>query len=102
MRAGEILLSFLSTPSNITIMRKRINRAAICSSENYAASKKLHKQMLNEKHSHFSYLSTTGEVSIDQPILVNRKPVQRYKTIRIFGKEMKLTIEEYREHSTLK
>lgn len=78
--------------------RKKFNRLAIASSDNYKESKRLHKLMLDEKHSHFSYLSISGEVSIDQPIIRNGKPVQRYKTIRIFGKDMRLTIEEYNTH----
>lgn len=32
-------------------MRKRINRACVASSSNYAQSKKVHKQMLEENHS---------------------------------------------------
>ena len=31
-------------------MRQRINRAAICSSDNYAASKRLHREYLKSTH----------------------------------------------------
>ena len=31
-------------------MRQRINRAAICSSDNYAASKRLHREYLKNTH----------------------------------------------------
>lgn len=31
-------------------MRQRINRAAICSSDNYAVSKRLHREYLAETH----------------------------------------------------
>lgn len=82
--------------------RKRFNRIAICSSDDYKASRKMHQIMLDERHSHFSFLSISGEMSIDQPIIKNGKVLPRYKTIRVFGKNMKVTIEEYREHNTLK
>ena len=80
-------------------MRKRINRRAICSSDNYSKSKKLHMEMLEERHSHFSGIAVSGEISIDQPVVLKSgKVLQRYKTIRVFGKDMKVTIEEYNTH----
>lgn len=70
-------------------MRKRINTNAICSSDNYRASKKAHQNMLREKHKDFSFMSTP----------ISSTPyIPKYKTIRVFGKEMIITREEYLEH----
>ena len=58
--------------------RKRINRAAVCSSENYSTSKKIHLSMLEEKHSHFKSMTINGEIAIDVPVLkgeIDRKSV---------------------------
>ena len=79
-------------------MRKRFNRQAICSSDNYRASKKAHLDFLNEQHEHFSFLSVSGEIALDVPTINNGKFQPKFKTIRIFGKEMRLTIEEYNTH----
>ena len=76
-------------------MRKRFNRQAICSSDNYRASKKAHLDFLNEQHEHFSFLSVSGEIALDVPTISKGKIQPRFKTIKIFGKEMRLTIEEY-------
>lgn len=82
--------------------RKRTNRAAICSSDNYSVSKKVHQMYLKERHSHFNEMTVNGEITFDQPIFKDGKLTQKFKTVRVFGKEMKITIEEFREHSTLK
>lgn len=79
-------------------MRKRINRNAVASSDNYRLSRKLHMEMLEEKHTHFSGIAVSGEISIDQPILRDGKILQQYKTIKVFGKNMRVTIEEYNAH----
>ena len=76
-------------------MRKRINRAAVCSSENYPTSKRLHLSMLEEKHSHFKSMTVNGEIAIDVPILKGEMITPKFKTIRVFGKNMKVSIEEY-------
>ena len=76
-------------------MRKRFNRQAICSSDNYKASKRAHLDFLNEQHEHFSFLSVSGEIALDVPTINNGKFQPKFKTVRIFGKEMRLTIEEY-------
>lgn len=76
-------------------MRKRINRAAVCSSENYSTSKKLHLSMLEEKHSHFKSMIVNGEIVIDVPVLNGEMITPKFKTIRVFGKNMKVSIEEY-------
>lgn len=76
-------------------MRKRINRAAVCSSENYSTSKKLHLSMLEEKHSHFKSMTINGEIVIDVPVLKGEMITPKFKTIRVFGKNMRVSIEEY-------
>lgn len=76
-------------------MRKRINRAAVCSSENYSTSKRLHLSMLEEKHSHFKIMTVNGEIAIDVPVLNGEMITPKFKTIRVFGKNMKVTINEY-------
>lgn len=76
-------------------MRKRINRAAVCSSENYSTSKKLHLSMLEEKHSHFKSITINGEIVIDVPVLKGEMITPKFKTIRVFGKNMRVSIEEY-------
>ena len=79
-------------------MRKRINRAAVCSSENYSTSKKIHLSMLEEKYSHFKSMTVNGEIVIDVPVLNGEMITPKFKTIRVFGKNMKVSIEEYNTH----
>ena len=82
-------------------MRKRINRNAVCSSENYSASKKAHLDFLREKHDHFCGLMISGEIKFDVPTVdSNGKFQPKFKTIKIFGKEMRLSIEEFNTHYT--
>lgn len=82
--------------------RKRFNRIAICSSDSYEASRKMHKIFLEERHSHFSFLSVSGEIKADLPTFKKGKLQPEFKTVRILGKDMKITMEEYKEHNTLK
>lgn len=86
------MLSFLNIKTFST-MRKRFNTNCICSSENYRASKKLHIDMLKEKHSHFCMMTVSGEISIDIPA---KHP--KFKTIKVFGKDMQVTVDEYNTH----
>lgn len=76
-------------------MRKRVNRAAVCSSENYSNSKKLYLSMLEEKHSHFKSMTVNGETVIDVPVLKGKMITPKFKTIRVSGKNMRVSIEEY-------
>ena len=77
-------------------MRKRINRNAVCSSENYTASKHAHFDMLKEKHSHFCGFMISGELKIDVPkVTLDGKIESKFKTLRIWGKDIRVTIEEY-------
>ena len=79
-------------------MRQRFNRGAVCSSVNYSASRKAHLDFLKEKHDHFCGLIVSGEIALDVPSVNDGKFRPKFKTIRIFGKEMKLTIEEFNTH----
>lgn len=79
-------------------MRKRINRNAVCSSNNYRASKRVHLNMLEERHSHFNKFTLSGTLTFDTPIFKNGKMTPRFKTIRVFGKNIEITIEEYNTH----
>lgn len=82
--------------------RKRFNRVAICSSDDYKASRKMHQIFLEERHSHFSFLSVSGEIKADLATFKNGKLQPKFKTVRILGNDMKITMDEYREHNTLK
>ena len=79
-------------------MRQRFNRQAICSSDNYKASRRAHLDFLKEQHGHFSFIAVSGEIALDVPTIKEGKFQPKFKTIRIFGKEMRLTIEEYNTH----
>jgi hypothetical protein len=76
-------------------MRKRFNRNAVCSSENYSASKKAHLELLKEQHEHFSFLSVSREVVHDVPTEKKEEFQPKFKTVKILNREMRLTIEEY-------
>ena len=58
-------------------MRKKINRTAICSSDNYELSKKVHKEYLREIHENFNI-----EITVKIPY------------IKCFGNLLQITIEE--------
>ena len=76
-------------------MRKRFNRGAICSSENYVASKKAHQSFLKERHEHFSLLAISGEPASSMPTVTNSMFQPRTRTIKVFGKEITISAEEY-------
>jgi hypothetical protein len=77
-------------------MRKRFNRNAVCSSENYSASRHAHLELLKEKHDHFCGFMVSGEMEIDIPKVDSKGMVlPKFKTLRIWGKDIRVTIEEY-------
>ena len=80
-------------------MRRRFNRSAICSvdgnSGSYETSRKAHKSMLQERHTHFCGLVVSGELQIDVPKLENGVVQPKFKTLRIWGKDIRVTVEEY-------
>ena len=96
---GLILLFCILTKTKNN-MRKRFNRNAVCSSENYLASRKAHRDFLQERHTHFCNILVSGELQIDVPEVGNGSFQPRFKTITIWGKEMRVTIEEYNTHYT--
>ena len=51
--------------------------------------------MLEEKHSHFRSMTVNGEIAIDVPVLKRDAVTPKFKTIRVFGKNMRVSIEEY-------
>ena len=71
-------------------MRKRFNRNAVCSSENYSASKRAHLELLKEQHEHFCGIMISNDSPVDSGFTG-----PKFRTIRIFGKEMRVTAEEY-------
>ena len=79
-------------------MRKRFKRSAICSSDNYRVSRKAHIEYLKEKHLSFCGIAVSGKIAANTPVVNETAFTPKYKTIRVFGKEMVLTIEEYNLH----
>lgn len=71
-------------------MRKRINPMAICSSENYITSKRIHRQFINSEHNRNKSLLKCINQSI---------PKIAYT--KIFGVEYKLTPQEVINHPNL-
>lgn len=50
--------------------------------------------MLEENHRSFCLMVVSGEISIDVPVEGSKK----LKTIRVFGKDMQVSVEEYNIH----
>ena len=75
-------------------MRNRFNKRAVCSSGDYKRSRKAHLSMLEENHRSFCLMVVSGEISIDVPVEGSKK----LKTIRVFGKDMQVSVEEYNIH----
>ena len=78
-------------------MRKRINKAAICSSENYEASRKLHIETLINNHQSFSGMAVSRTANDYNGINFHRDS-GNYVTVKVFGKPIRITKEEYNEH----
>lgn len=70
-------------------MRKRFNRNAICSSENYRASKKAHIALLEEKHNSFD--NAIALIAHSEQV----EDIEIPRTVIIFGKPMRLNSAEY-------
>lgn len=72
--------------------RKRFNRVAICSSSNYEASRKSHKDYIREQH------------VINAPvvnIITTEVVVRRQAYISVFGKLMPISESEISQYKTL-
>ena len=82
--------------------RRHFSRAAVCSVSgnqgSYEASRKSHLLYLEEKHQHFCNMVVSGELSMDIPTISEGTIQPKFKTIKVFGKEMRVTIEEYNTH----
>lgn len=77
-------------------MRPRFNRAAVCSSENYSASRHSHLDWLKENHESFCALAVSSpKASTPEK---DKAFAPKFKIIRVFGKPMKITMEEYNLH----
>lgn len=79
-------------------MRKRINKRAICSSDNYKESKLLHMEMLIDNHCTFGNISKT-EVTVkaeELAALGSYKP--QYVIVKVMGKEKRVSMEIYEKH----
>lgn len=79
-------------------MRKRINKRAICSSENYKESKLLHMEMLIDNHCTFGNISK-AEVTVKAEELATLGSYKsQYVTVKVMGKEQKVSIEIYEKY----
>ena len=67
-------------------MRKRMNLRAICSSDHYVASKKAHRQMLQENHDSNSCFFASVLSKYDG---IDIKP--HYTEVKVFGKWISLS-----------
>lgn len=79
-------------------MRKRINKRAICSSDNYKESKLLHMEMLIDNHCTFGNISKT-EVTVkaeELAALGSYKP--QYVIVKVMGKEKRISMEIYEKY----
>lgn len=81
-------------------MRKRFNPNAVCSSENYSASKRIHKELLQERHNSFSVNMATFSSVEGEGKKAALLPVAKSHmvTIHVFGQPVKVTQEEYENH----
>ena len=81
-------------------MRRRINRAAICSSENYSASRRLHQSALMEAHTSFDMMAVSGKVAKEDKLTIGKQFLRAAQlvTIKVFGKPLKVTKAEYEAH----
>ena len=72
--------------------RKRFNRVAICSSSNYKASKKSHRDYIREQHINNAELITVISCEVK---------VTKQAYISVFGKLIPLTPQEVLLHGSL-
>lgn len=86
-------------------MRTRINRRAICSSDNYEASRHSHLAWLEEAHKNFSMVSFSkpddnakDELSAGRKMARQRAKDNEFVYVKMFGGVLKLTRAEYEAH----
>ena len=79
-------------------MRQRFNRNAVCSSQNYSASKKAHQELLQTLHDSFVGF-TVSDQHLEETTLNQKLFARSYMvTIWVFGKPMQVTKDEYDKH----
>lgn len=87
-------------------MRKRINPNAVCSSENYSASKRVYINKIKRDHEAFSLmaLSKIREEKEEELTFERRMALQKMKErdsyvyVKCFGKATKITKERYEKY----
>ena len=81
-------------------MRRRINTAAVCSSENYSASRRAHQFALKEAHTSFSLMVVSNKVAEEDKLTLGKQFLRAAKliTIMVFGKPLQITKAEYDAH----
>lgn len=81
-------------------MRRRINKAAICSSENYSVSRRVHQSALIEAHTSFDMMAVSGKVAKEDKLTLGKQFLRAAQlvTIKVFGKPLKVTKAEYEAH----
>lgn len=59
--------------------------------------------LLDERNSHFHNILVDGEINIDVPVIDGDNVTSTFKTIKIYGKKMKVSVEEHKiHHATVK
>lgn len=79
-------------------MRKRINKRAVCSSDNYHESKVLHIEHLIDNHCTFGNI-LKSEVAVkaeELAALHSFKP--QYVTVKVMGREQRVSVETYEKY----
>lgn len=79
-------------------MRKRINKRAVCSSDNYHESKVLHIEHLIDNHCTFGNI-LKSEVTVkaeELAALHSFKP--QYVTVKVMGREQRVSVETYEKY----
>ncbi len=80
-------------------MRKRFNPNAVCSSENYSASKRIHKELCISCNNSFSVnMATFSSVEGEGKKAVLPVAKSHMVTIHVFGQPVKVTQDEYERY----
>lgn len=72
-------------------MRQRINRACVASSNNYAQSKKVHRDYLKEQHE-------KNNVAL---IAIASRPIKNKSSLELFEESLKKQIAMFKEKKTV-
>lgn len=77
-------------------MEKKNNHSALYFNNNKASQDLLN--LLDERNSHFHNITVDGEINIDIPVIDGDNVTSTFKTIKISGKKMKVSVEEHKIH----